>query len=270
MPIDISKQLRKYIPILKKAREQGVNEAETSLRISKLFEDVLGYDLFEEISKEHVIKDRCVDYAIKLNGEVEFLVEVKRAGLNLRGKHIEQASHYASQAGIPWVVLTSGGYWQLYHLTFDEGIQCDLIWSIDILEDNIKETAPKLALLHRKSVIKGELDDHYLKFETLSAKSILQAIFQENVIRMISSHLKKMSGIRIGPEDLAKSIKDMISKETWEEIGDIKIKKKRKTPKPRKKVETSPLKVVSAGGLEEDVKPSPSSPSDEKENVEES
>ena len=213
MPVNVTKQLKKYIPIFRQAREQGINEAETSLRISKLFEDVLGYDIFTEISKEHIIKDRMVDYAIKLGGKVEFLLEVKGAGVKLREKHIEQASNYAANSGIPWVVLTSGGYWQLYHLTFDEGIQSDLMWSIDILEEDIKETAPKIALLHKKSILKGELEDYYAKVETLSPKSIVQAIFQEDTLKIIRRHLKKMSGIRVDDEDLVTYIKKMISKE---------------------------------------------------------
>ena len=141
-------------------------------------------------------------------------------------------------------MLTSGGYWQLYHLTFDEGIQSDLIWSIDILEAPLKEVAPKLALLHRKSVLKGELEDFYAKVETLSPKGILQAIFQENTLKTIRTHLKKMTGIRVDEEDLVAGIKEMLSKETWEEIGDIKVKRKKKVSRPKQKKETPALTVV--------------------------
>ena len=100
MPVDITKAFRKFIPIFRKTFEQNINEAETSLRISKFFEDVLGYDIFEEISKEHMIKDRYVDYAIKLDGRIEYLVEVKQGGIKLREKHIEQASNYAANSGL--------------------------------------------------------------------------------------------------------------------------------------------------------------------------
>ena len=246
MAVDISKNLKRYIAIFRKTHEQGVNEAETSLRIGKFFEDVLGYDIFEEVSKEHIIKDRCVDYAIKINGIVQFFIEVKQAGIALREKHIEQASNYAANAGMPWVLLANGRYWQMYHLTFDEGIQSDLIWSVDLLEDDPKVVASKLALLHRKSIVKGELEKYLAKVQTLSPRSILQAIFQENTLRTIRSHLKKMSGIRVDNEDVVIYIKKMISKKAWEEIGDIKVKKKRKVSRPRKKKETPTLSVVAS------------------------
>ncbi|MCK4738361.1 MAG: type I restriction enzyme HsdR N-terminal domain-containing protein [Deltaproteobacteria bacterium] len=250
MAVDITKVLKKYIPILRKAREERINEAETSLRISKLFEDVLGYDIFNDISKEHVIKDRCVDYAIKINGSVQFLVEVKQAGMNLRAKHVEQASNYAANSGISWVVLTSGGFWQLYHLTFDEGIQSDLVWSVDLLEDNIKDVAPKIAILHKKNVIKGGLEKFYAKIMTLAPQSILQAIFNEDTLKIIGKHLKKMTGIRVDEQDLVEGIKDMISKETWEDIGEVKIKRKRRVSKPKQKEIMTPTEISEPSSTE--------------------
>lgn len=233
MAIDIGKGLKKYIPIFRTTHEQAINEAETSLRISKFFEDVLGYDVFTEISKEHMIKDRFVDYAITIKGRIEFLVEVKQAGIKLKEKHIEQASNYAANSGIPWVLLTNGKYWQLYHLTFDEGIQSDLVWFVDLLEDNPKAVASKIALLHKKSVQKGALENYLTKVKTLSPKSIVRAIFHEDTLRVIGKLLRKTSGVRVDEQDLADNIKKMFSKKAWEEIGDIKIKRKRTTTRKK-------------------------------------
>ncbi len=248
MASNITKDLKKYIPIFKQAHEQGVNEAETSLRIGKFFEDALGYDIFTEVSKEHTIKDRFVDYAIKLNGKVAFLVEVKQAGIELREKHIEQASNYAANGGISWVVLTNGKYWQLYHLTFDEGIQSDLIWSIDI-EDDIKDVSSKLSLLHKKEILKNEHEKYFAKVKTLAPKSIIQAIFQENTLRMIRGHLKKMTGITVDEEDLVAGIKQMLSAEAWKNIGNIKVKRQRKTTRQRR-VKTEPEQPVTVAILQ--------------------
>lgn len=240
MPINIIKDFKKYIPIFQQAHEQGINEAETSLRIGKFFKDVLGYDIFEEISKEHMIKDRYVDYAIKIKGKIFFLVEVKQAGIELRERHIEQASNYAANSGLSWILLTNGRYWQLYHLTYDEGIQSDLIWSVDIVEDDMKDAAFKISLLHKKSILKKEHEAYYAKVKTLSPKTIIQAIFQENTLRMIRSHLKKMTGINVDEQEVVDGIKQMVSDGTWREIGNIKVKRPRKTGKPKLQEEVTP------------------------------
>src|SRR3989338_7645668 len=232
MSIDITKDLKKYIPIFQQAQEQNINEAETSLRIGKFLEDVLGYDVFHDITKEHTIKDRYVDYAIKADGKVMFFIEIKQAGIELKEKHIEQASNYAANAGVEWILLTNGLGWQLYHLTFDEGIQSDLIWSTDISTDNIQDASDKISLLHKKSISKGDLEDYYAKIVTLSPKSIMQSIFHETTLQIIRRQLKKTTGVSIDENDLVNGIKKMISTETWEAIGDINIKSHRHPPSP--------------------------------------
>ena len=235
MAVDILKDLKRYIPIFQQAHEQGINEAETSVRISKFFEEVLGYDVFNEISREHVVKERNVDYAIKLDGKVRFFIEVKQAGLSLKERHIEQAENYAANSGVPWVVLTSGWFWQLYHLTFDEGIQSNMLWSVDLLADDIKNAAERLALLHRKSVARGEMEDFYAKFKTLSPRSIVQALFHESSLKMIRACLKKSTGVRVDEQEVVDNIKKMISQEAWEVIGDVKISRKRRSIRPKTK-----------------------------------
>lgn len=238
MSVDIVKDMKKYLPIFQQAHDQGINEAETSMRISKFFEDVLGYDVFTEISREHVVKERNVDYAIKLNGKVKFFIEVKQAGISLKERHIEQAENYAANSGVPWVLLTNGLGWQLYHLTFDEGIQGDLIWSVDLLSDDIKDAASKIGMLHKKAIHKDELEDYRAKVKTLSPRSIVQAIFHESTLKVIRACLKKSSGVRVEEQELVDNIKKMISQEAWEVIGDVRIMRKRKTTKMKPKEET--------------------------------
>lgn len=233
MLIDITKDLKKYIPVFQQAHDQAMNESDTSMRISKFCETVLGYDVFNEISREHAVKDRNVDYAIKIDGKVLFFIEVKQAGVTLKEKHIEQASNYAANAGVTWILLSNGLNWNMYHLTFEEGIQVELIWSVDLLNCDFKTSATKLGMLHRKNILRGELDDYFEKRKILSPKSIIQSMFHENTLRLIRAHLKKSSGVKIDEEELVENIKAMISKETWELIGDVKIIRKRKSSKQK-------------------------------------
>lgn len=155
MPLDIRKPLRKFLPHLVKAREDNLNEADTVQRIIKVFEDVLGYDPLTEITRESQVKDKYVDIAIKIEGNIRLLVEAKSAATVLRDRHIEQAQHYAAQANIPWVLLTNGLVWNLYHLSFEEGIDYVRVFAVDLAEDDIDKAADCLSLLHRQSIKKG-------------------------------------------------------------------------------------------------------------------
>ena len=128
-----------------------------------MFEETLGYDPLGDITRESPIHDKFVDIALKIDGSIRLLVEVKSAGTKLRDHHIDQAQHYGAEGNIPWVVLTNGVVWNLYHLTFDEGVEYVRAFSIDLGLDPIDKAADQLALLHKHSIMKAELEDYWQK-----------------------------------------------------------------------------------------------------------
>jgi hypothetical protein len=228
MQTHVRKGLRKLLPYLLKAREDNLNEADTALRIIKVFEDVLGYDPMTEITRESQVKDKYVDIALKLDGTIRLLVEVKSAGSDLRDRHIEQAKHYAAEANMPWVLLTNGVTWTLYHLSFEEGVEYVKAFSTDLAQDPFDKAADLLGLLHRQSLMKGELDEFWKHRAALTPESIARAIFTEETLKLIRRGVRRREGILIDEEDLAQAIHGMFSSETRELIGPVKIKRKAK------------------------------------------
>lgn len=156
MPVDIRKPLKKYLPHLLQAQTDNLNEADTVQRLIKVLEDVFGYNPMGEITRESAIKDKFVDVALKLDGTVRLLVEAKSAGTTLRDRHIEQAQAYAANSNIRWVLLTNGVAWNLYHLTFEEGIEAVMAYSVDLANGVADKDAELLALLHRTAMRKDE------------------------------------------------------------------------------------------------------------------
>jgi len=228
MATDIRRSLKKLQPYLITAQEQNLNEADTRQRIVKVFEDALGYDPMEEISREKEIKGKYVDLAIKTEATIRFLVEIKAAGVTLRDRHIEQAERYAAEGNIRWVLLTNGVVWHLYHLSFEEGIEYERAFVVDFSKDPIDKAAKFLGLLHRKSIRKGELEEFWQHRIALSPESVGKALFTYEVLRFIRREIRKWEGILIDEEDLAKAIHDMFSTEARERIGPLRIRRKRK------------------------------------------
>jgi beta-galactosidase beta subunit len=232
MATDIRKQLKRFLPHLLEARSNGLNEADTVLRLCKFFEDVLGYDGLQDISREAEMKRKYVDICVKIDGTVRLLVEAKAADQKLRDRHIEQAQSYASQNNYRWVVLTNGVDWHLYHLTFDEGIEYERAFAVSLDNpDQLDEAAERLTLLHKQSLRKGELEEFWEKATALGPGSIGKALFTENVLALIRREIRRDTGLLIDTEDLAKSLHEMFSTEAREQIGPLRIRKRRRRNK---------------------------------------
>lgn len=242
MSIDIRKPLKRFVPHFLQARKDGLNEADTVLRLCRFFEEVLGYDGLQDISRETQLKNKYVDICLKIDGRVRILVEAKAADQQLRDRHIEQAQAYASRNNYHWVLLTNGVDWHLYHLTFDEGIEYERAFLVNLDNKELLDaSAQKLSILHKQSTRKGELEEFWKKTTALGEGSIGIVLFSEIVLRLIRREIRRVTGLLIDPEDLGKSLHDMLCKEAIEQIGPLRIRKRRRiTHKSNKKVEPEP------------------------------
>lgn len=228
-------QLKRFATAFREARERQANESDTVLFLCKFFEDVLGYDSLKgEVSKEVAVRDRYCDVALKIEGAMRVLVEAKAAGqLTLLDKHIEQAENYASRSGLPWVLLTNGILWKLYHVTFaeGEGISHDLAFEANLIEEmekNPKALWERIGLLHRTAVKKGALEDYWLHRKALSPSAVVRVLFKEEVLRFIRRELRRDAGVVPELGDVFTAVRDALSKEALAEAGDLSISTKRK------------------------------------------
>ena len=231
----IKKALQQYAQVFQDGRERNVNEADTVMYLVRFFTDVLGYDLFSEITKEFQVRERYCDIAVKVKGQVRFLIEAKAMPLALSDRHIEQAENYASRSGIEWVVLTNGTSWRLYHLTFEStGIEHDLAFDVELIpESDLEEVWEHLELLSRKRVVSGALEEFWAHKKTLSPMSLMKALFTEEVLARIRRELRRKSDVRLELTDIAASLRRLLNPEVLTE--DIKIRKARKKRKPAAK-----------------------------------
>lgn len=118
----ISEALKRFQPIIDAARARDVNESDTVTIVTDVLQSVFGYDKYAEISSEHAIRGTYCDLAIKLDGALTLLVEVKAIGLELKDQFVKQAVDYATNQGVEWVVLTNGHIWRAYSVTFGKPI----------------------------------------------------------------------------------------------------------------------------------------------------
>src|SRR6185312_14400907 len=120
--------LRRYQKAFESAKSRDVNESDTRVIISDFVADVLGFDKYSEVTTELAIKSTFCDLAIKFRGKLKFLIECKSAGTNLKDNHLRQATDYAANEGVEWVLLTNGPEWHVHRMRFEQPIRTDEVF----------------------------------------------------------------------------------------------------------------------------------------------
>ena len=133
--------IKRFQPILADAKSRDVGEADTVTIVKDMLESIFGYCKYTEVTSEHAIRGTYCDLAIKMNGSLQTLMEVKAIGLALKDAHIKQAIDYAANQGVDWVALTNGLHWQVYKVHFTKPIDHELVVNIDFSELSPKKEA---------------------------------------------------------------------------------------------------------------------------------
>jgi hypothetical protein len=191
----ITAGLKRFQPILASAKSRDVNESDTSVIVTDVLHDVLGYDKYAEITREFAIRGTYCDLAIRLDGAVACLIEVKAIGLELKDAHVKQAIDYAANQGIEWVLLTNGVTWRAYKVGFGKPITHELVVEINMLELNVRSDAhvDLLYLLSKEGWQKARLAEHHSQREALSRFMMGAIISSDAVLEVLRRELRRVS-----------------------------------------------------------------------------
>ena len=207
--------LKRFQPILDSARARDVNEADTVTIVKDLLAEVFGYDKYNEITAEHLIRGTYCDLAVKVEGKLAVLIEVKAAGLDLKDPHIKQAVDYASNQGCEWVVLTNAHRWIVYKITFAKPIEHQVVADIDLtaLSHRKEDDLRLLWLLSKEGWQKSHLDEYAAQQEALSRFTIGALLMSESLVHVLRRELKRVSPeARIEPEQILQALQDQVIK----------------------------------------------------------
>ncbi len=243
----MTKGLKKFQPVLLKAHAADVNESDTVTIITDMLCEIFGYDKYENITSEFAIKKTYCDIAIKLEDKIPFLIECKAIALDLKDDHVRQATNYAADSGIEWVVLTNGITWKVYHITFGKPVDKELVYEFNMCELSAKKQSD-IELLYYLCIeafannSKSTLDDLRQQKQILNRFVIGQVIMSDAGIDSIRKCLRKLyPELKVTNDE----IYDIVCNEVFKrEISDSDeaVEAKKAVAKQEKKTATSKAK----------------------------
>lgn len=237
----LTKTISKFQRVLQVAKDRDVNEANTVIIVGDILSDVFGFDKYTEITSEFAIRGTYCDLAIKIDGKIQYLLEVKAIGLDLKESHLRQAVDYGANQGVQWVVLTNGIAWEIYRIRFNKPIDHDLVCSFNLIEINPRKTddQEKLYLLCKEGLSKSIREDFHERVLSVNRFVIAAIIQTEDIINVIKRELKKLSsGLKVENTEIEKIIQNEVLKREvleGEAAARAKQRVKRATSKSSKK-----------------------------------
>lgn len=212
--------LKKYQPVLAAAKARDVGEADTVTIIKDMLADVFGYDKYSEVTSEYSIRSTYCDLAIKIDGRLETLIEVKAIDIALKDIHVKQAVDYAANQGVDWVLLTNGVEWRIYRLVFAKPIDQELVLQLDICALNPRSQADieLLYLWCKEGWQRSVLGEYHTQRQALSRFYVGAMLQTDPVLEVVRRELRRLSpDVRIDSDQiLAVLVNEVIKREVLE------------------------------------------------------
>lgn len=238
----IKRSVKQFQPVLESQRDRDVSEADTVTLVKDLFADVFGYDKYAELTSEHAIRGTYCDLAVKIDGKLRLLVEVKAIGIRLDDRHIKQAVDYAANQGLDWVVLTNSIHWLLFQVHFGKPIEAKQVAEFNCLDANLRSATDleKLYLLTREGFLRGALDE-YTEQQAATSRYLLAGLLlhDDDVVGAIRRELRRITGRLVEGDDIKRVLRQEVLKREVQEGDEAKsaarLVARRDKKKPAKK-----------------------------------
>ena len=216
----IKSSLKRFQPIIQSAKARDVNESDTVTIVVDVLEHMFGYDKYAEITSEYSIRGTFCDLAIKIDGTLLLLIEVKAIGLDLKDIHVKQAVDYAANQGLEWVGLTNGSEWRVYKVTFGKPINADLVVNFNLLDISLKdnEGIERIALLAKEGWQKANLEQYNTVKQILNRFTIGAILSTSPVVDVMRRELRRISpDIKVSEDGIRELLQnDVIKREVLE------------------------------------------------------
>ncbi len=252
LPKKITERFQKSIPrfqkVLQIAKDRDVNESDTVAILNDILGEIFGYDKYIEVTSEFAIRGTYCDLAIKIGEKVEFLIEAKAIGIELKEQHVKQAIDYGANHGVQWVILTNGIEWRVYRIRFEKPINYDLVCSFYFTELNHKDenTQEKLFLLCKEGLTKNAREDYFDKVQSVNRYVIGNLILSEPVVSVVRRELRKLAdGLKVDAVEVERIIRTEVLKREIIEGDDAEAASKRVTKFYKKSTASKPRKPAS-------------------------
>jgi predicted type IV restriction endonuclease len=201
-------QIKKHA---RRLQTDNANEATTRSVVSEMLSYSLGYDSAADIDQESEIREGRADYGLRSKGAMVALVEVKRIGVALHQRHLNQLETYALHRGVRWAILTNGQIWQLHHIDGGSPTSTTLVVEVDLLDGSRVTThlAP-LLLMSKEALSRDYPISKWRERHAKSNATMMAALMSDPVVKAMSAAIHRSAKYRLSSEEIRSALQDQL------------------------------------------------------------
>jgi hypothetical protein len=241
----ISSTLKTYQSVAISHKSRDVSEADTVTLVKDILSDCFGFDKYVELTSEQQIRGTYCDLAVKIEGKIKYLIEVKAAGVTLNDSHLRQALGYGANQGIEWIVLTNAVEWRLHRIKFGQPIDHEEVSSFNFTEVSAKKEDDlyKMFLLCREGITSDAMDAYHNHSQILNRYTVAQIMLSEPVVSSVRKELRKLyPDVKVDLENIIDMLNNEILKRDvieGDKVKDIQVKIRKQYSKISRQIEKS-------------------------------
>jgi hypothetical protein len=201
--------LKKNLKALESLVQRDAVEADTRTFVTDVFVEGFGFDKYEELTAEYLVRGEFADIGIRLDKKLVAFVEIKRVSTELRELHLRQVKTYAANEGVEWAILTNGRRWQIFHISSQTPIEEVLMLDVDLLGDGLGPSVDGLSVLSREAMGRNVLGGEWNAIKSLKAENLWESILTPTVLAAIRAQLRKSTGQLVDAKKLEQAISDL-------------------------------------------------------------
>lgn len=196
--------LKKYQPIVRKLAARDISEADTVTVIKDMLTDIFGYEKYAELTSEQQIRGTFCDLAIRVEGKIHYLAEVKSAGTTLNDNHLRQAVNYGAHQGIEWILLTNGIIWKVYRIRFSQPIDWEEVYCFDMgqISSRSVDDLGKLFMLCRESISTDALKAFHKQAQIFNRFVVAEMLLSDGVVGALRKEMRRLFDMKTNDDEL--------------------------------------------------------------------
>ncbi|MCW3100062.1 MAG: type restriction enzyme terminus family protein [Chthonomonadaceae bacterium] len=195
--------LKKYSRIVGQARQRGMNERDTADIVKAMLGDMLGYDPFFDVTAEVSVRGQNADYAVLIERQLQFLLNVKSLAVVPNAAHLLRLSGSSTPHYAEWALLSNSDVWSCYRLGVGPDRHAELVFRVSLLDGaSLEEKAQLFYLVCKEGVQAGALQDYWERVRILNPGRIAAMLLSDDVLNLIRRELQRTANYRIDSQSL--------------------------------------------------------------------